>query len=72
MTARRDGNEQSQEANMKHKDIILACKCKSEFQDKAYGKGRRAGTPVNKSRSKPNNELTEARCTVCETTHRVA
>lgn len=41
----------------------VACKCKHEFQDKLLGPGIRWANPVNKS--KKDNKVLEARCTVC-------
>lgn len=45
----------------------VACKCKSEFQDKEVGKGLRWATPVNKT--KKDGKPSEGRCTVCGVTH---
>lgn len=36
---------------------ILTCTCKSDFQDKTYGEGKRVGNECNKG----------LRCTVCGT-----
>lgn len=45
----------------------VACTCKSEFQDARYGKNVRIANPVNKT--KKDGKPTEAKCTVCGTTH---
>jgi hypothetical protein len=49
--------------------IAVRCTCKHEYQDARYGQGNRVATPVDGSRV--NGKLTEARCTVCGTTHKV-
>jgi len=41
--------------------MLLKCDCKSEYQDKAYGKGMRVHNLMAKS---PTTEQM-ARCTVC-------
>lgn len=45
----------------------VACKCKHDFQDGILGKGIRWATPVNKT--KKDNKVLEARCTVCRGSH---
>lgn len=45
----------------------VACKCKSDFQDKEVGKGLRWANPVNKT--KKDGKVLEARCTVCGAQH---
>jgi hypothetical protein len=45
-----------------NKTKIVKCGCVSEFQDKEYGVGNRATTPVNKEQIK---KIFTVRCTVC-------
>lgn len=42
------------------KTRVLACTCKSEYQDKRYGKGQRVMNPLT-DKKYPNTH----RCTVC-------
>lgn len=39
--------------------MAMYCGCPNDYQDRAYGKGMRAVTPVNKS------NIGECRCTAC-------
>lgn len=47
----------------------VKCNCKSEFQDREYGKGMRACTPVNKSKDSKSGKVQRVRCTVCTAEH---
>jgi len=53
----------SMQSSDKNNIIISNCKCKSEYQDKKYGKGNRVFNR-GKQREKLKNE---GRCTVCAT-----
>ncbi len=44
---------------------ILLCSCKNEYQDRAFGKGKRVHNPVNKAKG---SEL--YRCTICKKENR--
>lgn len=43
--------------------MIYPCKCKNEYQDKAYGPGNRVFNPKVK---KANSDLQQYTCTVCK------
>lgn len=45
--------------------MILNCNCKSDYQDRAFGKGKRAHNPVNKVKGGETY-----RCTVCQKENR--
>lgn len=45
----------------------VKCVCKNAFQDKEYGVGMRACTPVNKS--KKDGKVMRVRCTACGAEH---
>lgn len=49
-----------------NKTRIVSCGCKSEFQDRTYGKGMRVTTPNNKEQANKNFVV---RCTVCGRQH---
>lgn len=52
--------------------IRVHCDCQHEFQDRMYGKGIRAGLPVDKSRKTGSGRLTLATCSVCGRLHHFA
>lgn len=43
----------------------VKCTCKNDFQDREYGNGMRACTPVNKSKDSKSGKVQRVRCTVC-------
>ena len=43
----------------------VKCSCKHAFQDREYGKGMRAVTPMNKSKDSKSGKVQRVRCTVC-------
>ena len=49
----------------------VKCVCQHEYQDRIYGKGIRATTPINSSKAKNNGKVGLARCTVCGREHKV-
>lgn len=47
----------------------VKCSCKHDFQDREYGKGMRACTPVNKTKDSKSGKVQRVRCTACGTEH---
>jgi len=47
----------------------VKCSCKHDSQDREYGKGMRACTPVNKSKDVKSGNVQRVRCTVCAAEH---
>lgn len=47
----------------------VKCYCKNDFQDREYGKGMRACTPVNKSKDLKTKQVKRVRCRACGVEH---
>ena len=54
------------------KTHMVSCTCKSDYQDRLYGKGQRVANVQDKSVSKgPGANSVQAECTVCKKPHTV-
>ncbi len=49
------------ELNCPRGAMIISCSCKSDYQDRAFGKGKRVHNPINKNKG---GEM--YRCTICK------